>query len=163
MLAFPETNELATAIKGFEHGAFLSLFEVRFPGRVKWIGFSDDFGVTFDGDTAELEQELFFALMFAKERPVIVANRFEVFLSSPACSFVVVSACYPAPECREDVVIKGRKDFLTDYMAMVGGPATQDRVKERDEFASRHLRVGFDECANSVHEFLDAPFRGLDE
>ena len=96
------------------------------------------------------------------ERGAVLPD-FEVSAIGPPLRFLGVPAFRPAPQRPPDVVVHCLEGLFTDHMAVVHGPASEDRVQmANDAFCGDGLR-GFQPGPDLLKECLHLLFLGRDQ
>jgi hypothetical protein len=103
VLLFPEGEQCPFAFQVVYHLDVKPFFTVRFPFRIRGIGFTPNFDMPFDRNTARLYQTecLLRSLTstdFSCEHPLLPPRGLEVVLPDPGVGFVWVPSCCPLPE-----------------------------------------------------------------
>jgi hypothetical protein len=115
-LLFPEMEPCPFAFQVVYHLDVKPFFKVRFPLRILGIGFTPNFDLPFDRNTARLYQTdwLLCCLTskdFSCEHPLLPPRGLEVFLPDPGGRFMWVPSFRPLPEGLKDRLIHFMKGF----------------------------------------------------
>ena len=146
VLLFPEMPQLPSSRQVVCHFDAKAFFKVHFPGRIKAIRFSLDWGMPLDFHvrrSSQMDQLLvsFLILNFSGEHPVHRANRREIFLFHPGSAFAWVPPSGPPPQLFEDRVVHGVEGVATCAEAMIGRPSSYDRVQLHKQLPGRAIPV----------------------
>lgn len=109
-LVFPEMKQCPFAFQVVYHLYVKPFFKVRFPFRIIGIGFTPNFDMPFNRNTARLYEAdwLQYPLTskdFSCEHPILPSGGLEVFLLDPGVRLVWVSSFRPLPERLKDRMI----------------------------------------------------------
>src|SRR2546427_1870179 len=134
-----------------------TLFKVRFPGWIKWIGSALyrsmplDFHINRSSQMDKLRVS-FLVLDFSCEHPVVSALCGEVFLFHPGGAFSWMPPPGPPPHLFKDRIIHGVEGFTTGTEPMVIGPSTYHGVELHNQLSSRTILQFFDGSSNLFQE-----------
>src|SRR5260221_12334886 len=142
LLFLPEMSQLPSSRQVLCHFDAEALFKIHFPGWVKGVRFSLDWGMPLDfhiGCSSQMDQHLvsFLILNFSGEYPVHCSNCGKIFLFYPGGAFAWVSPPGPPPQLFEDRVVHGVEGSAACTEAMIGRPSPYHRVKLHDQLSGR--------------------------
>jgi len=140
---------------------------VRFQGRIVWARAAFDLHVADDGDGRHPFEPEAHGLAtslptFRLERRPVCPD-FEVSAVEPSRRFLGVPAFHPAPQRSPDVVVHLLEGVFTHHVAVIHGPASNERVQMVNHHCGRNGRMGFQPCPDLLQERLHLLFLGRDQ
>ena len=135
-LFFPEMDQPLFPLQGVHHLHVKTFFIVAFPFRVVRVGFSTDFGVSFDGHLRSVCEIMRLLFCGSIKDPVVSSDGGEVFLRNPGIGFAWVASFGPLPEHSVDRVVYRREGSFAHPMLMIERPSPDDGVELGDQFGS---------------------------
>ena len=122
---------------------------------MKGISLPSYLDMWFEFGMRRLSERPDFSFIATLKHPTPVIDGFEVFVFDPVPRFGRVSSGGPSPQSLEDGMVYFGKCCAAGDMLMIECPASNDRIKEFDEFSSGHLFIGGDDFSNFGEEDFD--------
>src|SRR5215471_18911499 len=134
-LFFPEMDQPLLSFEGIYHLYVKTFFIVAFPFGIVGIGFSTDFGVSFNWHVCGGCEITHLLIGGSVKHPIVSSDRFEVLLRNPVVSFAWVSSFHPTSYRSIDLVVYCVEGFFAHYVLMIERPSPNDGVELRNQFS----------------------------
>lgn len=128
-LLLPEIVEPVFSFECCFHANIEAFLKVAFPFWIVWVGFSLDFGVSFNRHVVGSGQVPCLFAIRSEKYPVIASAGFEVFFRFPCVGFPRVSSVNPSFEQLIDRLIYGAEGFLADHMPVIVHPSPNNGIE----------------------------------
>ena len=147
-LFLPEGMQPVFPFEGRCHLNVKALFEIAFPRWVIRVRLPLDFDMPLDWRVYSTDEVSRLCFSASEEHPVISLDGCEVFLPLPCLGFSSMPSVYPFPDGQVDHPIYGIEDLLTDNMAVVVRPSSNNRVEFRYQCSGRERFVGLHDLSD---------------